>query len=69
VFGKLMMLSEAATRLSGEYKDSRSSIEWHLISGLRNIIVYEYFRVSWPIVWEIISHDLPVLEKAIKKSL
>lgn len=60
------MLSEGATKLSKEFKDAHHDIEWHLISGFRNIIVYEYFRVNWHIVWTIATEDLPLLKQKIQ---
>jgi uncharacterized protein with HEPN domain len=68
-YGRLVMLSEAVTRLSVELKTNHPEIEWHLISGFRNIIVHEYFRVNWNLMWEIIKDDLPVLKMKIQELL
>jgi uncharacterized protein with HEPN domain len=64
-YGRLVMISEAVTRLTKELKDDHSEIEWHLITGFRNIIVHEYFRINWNIVWEILSGDMPELKLKI----
>ncbi|MBX9782397.1 MAG: DUF86 domain-containing protein [Chitinophagaceae bacterium] len=68
-YGRLVMISEAVTRLSKELKDEHKEIEWHLITGFRNIIVHEYFRINWNIVWEIVSEDMPILKKKIVELL
>ena len=36
------------------------------IAGLRNRIVHDYFGLDLEIIWEIIQHDLPKLEKQIR---
>ena len=36
------------------------------IAGLRNRIVHDYFGLDLEIIWEIIQHDLPELEKQIR---
>src|SRR5574338_284352 len=59
-YGRMVMLSEAVSRLSVEFKKAHPEIEWHLIVGFRNIIVHEYFKVNWHIVWTIASEDLPI---------
>jgi uncharacterized protein with HEPN domain len=68
-YGRLVMISEAVTRLTKELKDEHKEIEWHLSTGFRNIIVHEYFRINWNIVWEIISADMPALKKKIVELL
>ena len=35
--------------------------------SLRNVLTHEYFRVDAGIVWETVQHELPVLEKMLKK--
>lgn len=63
------MLSEAVSRLTKEFKEKHTEVEWHLITGFRNIIVHEYFRVNWYIVWDIIAHELPVFKDKIENIL
>ena len=36
-----------------------------MVSGMRNYIVHEYFQVDDNVVWDVVTHDLPVLEKQI----
>jgi uncharacterized protein with HEPN domain len=60
------MLSEAASKVTKEFKDTHTDVEWHLIIGFRNIIVHEYFRINWQIVWTIATEDLPLLKNKIQ---
>jgi uncharacterized protein with HEPN domain len=65
-YGRLVMLSEAVARLTAKFKEEHQQIEWHLISGFRNIIVHEYFKVNWHLIWNIIEDDLPKLKLEIE---
>ena len=67
-----IVVGEASNRLC----DLRSDLEvadpdlWsHLRDAydMRNVLTHEYFRVDAGIVWETVQHELPVLEKMLKK--
>ncbi len=42
----LMMIGEAARVLPNEVKQLQPGIDWRNITGLRNIITHEYFRLN-----------------------
>jgi uncharacterized protein with HEPN domain len=69
VVRNLEVVGEAASRLTDAARGMRGDIEWPLIVGLRNRIVHEYFGIDTEIVWEIISHDLSALTRALKSFL
>jgi uncharacterized protein with HEPN domain len=50
VLQKLIVIGEAAGRLSGEFRDRHPEIEWQDIIGFRNIAVHECFAINWVIV-------------------
>lgn len=64
-YANLIVLSEAAARLSKEYREWTKEIEWSLIIGFRNIIIHEYFRIDWNIVWDVIDTNLPQIKKEL----
>jgi uncharacterized protein with HEPN domain len=66
---KLTIIGEAAARLSPEIVMLHNSIPWADIVGLRNILVHEYFGVHWPLVWQTVVDDAPVLRDAIARIL
>ena len=35
------------------------------MTGLRNRIVHEYFGLSLPIIWKIVTDDIPTLNEEI----
>ena len=61
VLQKLIIIGEAASRLSTNFKEKHNSIEWEDIVGFRNIAVHEYFAVLWQIVWNTAKQDIPDL--------
>ena len=46
--------------------EAHTQIAWTQIAGLRNRIVHDYFGLDLEIIWEIIRHDLPELEKQVR---
>jgi uncharacterized protein with HEPN domain len=61
----LEIIGEAARQLPEEFKRTHAQIPWTQIAGLRNRIVHDYFGLDLEIIWEIIQHDLPDLEKQV----
>ena len=69
VLQKLMIIGEAASRLSKEFRDNHSEIEWEDIIGFRNIAVHAYFAVEWSIVWVAATQETPALRRKIAEIL
>ena len=63
----LEIIGEAAGRLTEDFTDRHSEIEWFKIIGLRNRIVHEYFGVDLQIIWQILKKDLPAFKISLKK--
>lgn len=69
VLMKLVVIGEAAARVSEETRRRHPEIEWKSIIGFRNIAVHAYFSVKWNIVWETATNDLTVLREQIVEIL
>jgi uncharacterized protein with HEPN domain len=67
VVRNLEIIGEAANRLSKDFIEQHSNIEWRKIIGLRHRIVHEYFGVDLDLVWQIITSDLPELKKDLSQ--
>lgn len=61
VLQKLIVIGEAAARLSPEFRSQHPATEWADIVALRNIAVHAYFSVDWSIVWVTAQDDVPNL--------
>ncbi|MDQ6757662.1 MAG: DUF86 domain-containing protein [Bacteroidota bacterium] len=63
------IIGEAVIKLSDEFKQKYSFVEWHKIAGMRNRLIHEYHKVNYNILWEVLSEEIPVLETQIEKVL
>jgi uncharacterized protein with HEPN domain len=65
----LQILGEAAWRLSKPLKDAHPEVPWKLIAGMRHILVHDYFRVDWRVVFNTARDHAPTLASQIAKIL
>jgi uncharacterized protein with HEPN domain len=63
---QLEIIGEAANHLSPETKELVPQIDWRNIKAFRNVVAHEYFGISERILYEIVTHEIPELEDAIK---
>ena len=69
LFANLVIIGEAAGRLTKELRDAHPEVSWKNAVGLRNILVHDYVRIDYEVLWETAKDDLPVLKKQIQKIL
>jgi uncharacterized protein with HEPN domain len=66
----IQILGEAARKVSPEYRQTHSEIPWQGIIGMRNRMVYEYFRFipakRWGVVRDEISPLIPLLGSLVR---
>lgn len=65
---QLAVIGELSKRLSDEFKNG-VSLPWQEIAGFRNRAIHEYLSLDLDEVWKTVENDIPVLEKALEKSL
>jgi len=61
VMRPLEIIGEAAGRVSQETRAAHPEIPWAKMTGMRNRLIREYFRVDLATVWETVRDDLPPL--------
>ncbi len=66
---RILVLSEAATRVSESVRDANSDIPWSDIIGMRNVLIHGYEKVNWAVVWRTIQYDFPPLEPVLERIL
>lgn len=65
----LIIIGEAASRISEQFKEKYQEVPWSSMIGTRNIIVHGYEQVKLQIVWEILQCDLSALKSQIDRIL
>jgi uncharacterized protein with HEPN domain len=66
VMRALEIIGEAANRVSKGMKEAHPEIPWNQITGMRNRLVHEYFRINLSAVWDTVHRDIPELVKKIE---
>ena len=61
VLKNLEVIGEASKRIPSPFRDSHPEIGWREISGLRDIIVHQYFGLDLDIVWDVVAKRVPDL--------
>src|ERR1039458_1076355 len=59
----LLILGEAASGLSVEFRKRHPEKVWAEAVGRRNILIHRYFGVDVDLVWPVVENDLPVLKR------
>jgi len=62
-------IGEAVKHIPEKVKNLYPQIPWRQIVAFRNIIVHEYFGNSVPIVYDVVTNELPALKIVVKKIL
>ncbi len=57
----LLILGEAAIRVSEPTQAMMPDIRWQAIRGMRNRLVHAYFAIDLEIIWHTATEDLPVI--------
>ncbi|MBU1199960.1 DUF86 domain-containing protein [Patescibacteria group bacterium] len=61
------IIGEAVKRLEDNFRESYSGIPWKQMAGMRNVMIREYDRIDWNLVWKTIVDNLPRLKESLKK--
>ncbi|MHB1001724.1 MAG: HepT-like ribonuclease domain-containing protein [Armatimonadota bacterium] len=69
VVRNLEIIGEAAKALPEEVRSEAHDTDWRKIIGLRNVLIHEYFGISIPIIWDIISNKLDDLVNSCNEIL
>jgi uncharacterized protein with HEPN domain len=65
----IQIAGEAANQLSDSIKKNHLEIPWKGITGMRNVLVHQYFGLDLDEIWDTVTTDLPVLKVKIQELL
>lgn len=63
----IQIIGEAVSKLPENIKQNQPGIPWVLIKGMRNRLIHEYFGTDLPVVWNVITNELPQLKTNLEK--
>jgi uncharacterized protein with HEPN domain len=59
------VIREAVKNLSDDLKAQFPATDWKAVAGFRDTLIHGYFGIDLEILWDIIVHKIPVLQKEI----
>jgi uncharacterized protein with HEPN domain len=69
VIRRLLVIAEAARRVSATTRQTLPTIAWQEINGMRNRLVHEYDDVDLNIVWNVVQSEIPPLIEELKSKV
>lgn len=62
----IMIIGEAANKLSKEFCRSHPTTDWRGVTGMRNVLVHDYYQIDINELWTVVSYDIPELRTQIE---
>ena len=62
---QMQIVGEATKRLSREFREQHPELPWNKIAGMRDIIVHQYDRLNFDLIWQAIQQSIPEMLEGI----
>ncbi len=62
---QIEIIGEACNHIGASIREALPEIEWRSIVGLRNLLIHEYFGVDTPLIWSVVTVDIPQLKEQL----
>jgi uncharacterized protein with HEPN domain len=69
VLHELMIIGEAASRLSDGFKGTHPDIPWQDVVGQRVLLAHHYWDTQWARIEQTIAEDIPALKAALPQDV
>ena len=65
IIRRIEIIGEAIKNIPEDFKEKKNIIPWKQITGMRDILIHQYFGIDLNLTWEVFEKDLPKLKKQI----
>jgi uncharacterized protein with HEPN domain len=65
----LQIIGEAARGVPADVRNLVPEIPWPKITGMRHVLVHDYFGIDLDLVWAVVEHELAPLRTGITQLL
>ncbi len=69
VLRNIIVIGEAAKKVSDELKSEFPNIPWKQIAGMRDKVTHDYAEIDWEEVWKVAKEDVQTLRDYIETVL
>ena len=69
VLYEIVVMGEAARRLSPEIRTAHPEVPWRDIIGMRSVVTHGYDQIDDDELWQVIERDLPELIRKLEAIL
>ncbi|MGQ0676421.1 MAG: HepT-like ribonuclease domain-containing protein [Rhodospirillales bacterium] len=66
---QLLIIGEAAKRVSQTVRDEYPGVPWQEMARLRDRIAHGYDSIDWDLVWNVVHNELPAATVQIERIL
>jgi uncharacterized protein with HEPN domain len=63
---ELVVIGEAASKVSVETRNDLKSIEWNKMIGMRNRLIHAYYDINLNIIWNTVQNVIPELIRELE---
>jgi uncharacterized protein with HEPN domain len=65
VLRSLEVIGEAAKNIPSSFRENHPDVPWKAMAGMRDRLIHAYFSVDWIIVWDVLTHEIPIQKPLI----